>query len=271
MPHLTLSRVDWHYRIDGSGPTVLLLHGAGGSSLAWFQQAPAYSKHFQTVAIDLPGFGMSTWRSERVPFAEALEEFIEHFGWQRVGLVAHSLSGWAALRLCLSRPGLVAALVLASTWAGLRLPDVLRLLDEREQTLLRAQTRWRGRQPGSYLPGLGQRLAAEQPELHWLIAGISALNRGAAVAVWARDAQGNFDQLLMPDTEPHEVAGWSTPTLCVAGAEDIVVPPRAIELVSAALANSQFRQVDASGHSVFLERAEAFNGITLPFLRQALV
>jgi 3-oxoadipate enol-lactonase len=96
------------------------------------------------------------------------------------------------------------------------------------------------------------------------------MNRGAGAEVWTRDADGNFDQILMPETDPREVSRWLTPVLCVAGSEDIVVPPRAAELVADALGGAACHLVDATGHSVFFERAAAFNAITLPFLRQQL-
>lgn len=250
---------------------MLLLHGAGGCSLAWFQQVPAFAEYFESVAIDLPGFGMSTWLGERVPIVDILEEFIMHFGWVRAGIVAHSLSGWAALRLALTRPALVGALVLTSTWAGVQLPGVLHLLDEREPKLREAPLRWRERQSGSYLPGIGPRMARERPELHWLAAGISALNRGAGAAVWARDSHGRYDALLMPETDPQEIEGWSTPTLCLAGEDDIVVPPDAIRLVAEAFGNARFQVFDKTGHAIFLERPNTFNSLTLSFLREHVV
>jgi 3-oxoadipate enol-lactonase len=247
------------------------LHGAGGSSLGWFQQIPAFAEYFESVAIDLPGFGMSTWLGERVPIVDVLEEFILHFGWARVGVVAHSLSGWASLRLALTRPTLVEALVLTSSWAGVQLPGVLRLLEEREPKLREAQRRWREGESSSYLPGMGPRIARERPELHWLAAGISALNRGAGAAVWARDSHGKYDTLLMPETRPHEIEGWSTPTLCLAGEDDIVVPPDAIRLVAEALGNAKLQVFDQTGHSIFLQRANAFNSFTVSFLREHVV
>jgi 3-oxoadipate enol-lactonase len=269
--HVRLSRADLHYRIDGAGPPVILLHGAGGSSLAWFQQAPAFSREFTTVAVDLPGFGLSTWTDGRAPIAEILEELVASFGWPRVGVVAHSLGGWGALRLAVTRPDRVGALVLSSTWAGLRLPGVLRLLDEREPDLQREQTRWREGQPGSHLPGLGARMASERPELHWLAAGISAQNRGAGRATWVRDSRGSFDKDLMPETEPAEVQGWSIPTMCLAGEEDVVVPPAAVRLVADALGGAELQIVEATGHSIFLQRADTFNAIALRFLREHAV
>jgi pimeloyl-ACP methyl ester carboxylesterase len=75
----------------------------------------------------------------------------------------------------------------------------------------------------------------------------------------------------MPETRPHEIEGWSTPTLCLAGEDDIVVPPDAIRLVAEALGNAKLQVFDQTGHSIFLERANAFNSLTVPFLREHVV
>jgi 3-oxoadipate enol-lactonase len=120
MPSLSLPSANLHYRIDGSGPTLLLLHGAGGNSLVWFQQIPELSKHFSCIAIDQPGFGRSAWRHEPVLYSTVLCELIEYFELERIGVLGHSLGGWAALQLALRLPESISALILSSSWAGSR-------------------------------------------------------------------------------------------------------------------------------------------------------
>ena len=59
------------------------------------------------------------------------------------------------------------------------------------------------------MPGLGERMAEEQPELCWLAAGISAANRGAGKAIWSTDENGSYNKTATPETQPDEVAGWA--------------------------------------------------------------
>ncbi|MEM1345336.1 MAG: alpha/beta fold hydrolase BchO [Pseudomonadota bacterium] len=51
--------VAWHVQIAGTGPVVLLLHGAGGATHSWRRLLPLLSEHFTVVAPDLPGHGFS--------------------------------------------------------------------------------------------------------------------------------------------------------------------------------------------------------------------
>src|SRR3954454_25311323 len=41
------------------GPTVVLVHGLGGSHLNWDLLAPLLRPHARVLALDLPGFGLS--------------------------------------------------------------------------------------------------------------------------------------------------------------------------------------------------------------------
>lgn len=50
----------WHVQIMGErGPTVLLLHGAGGATHSWRDILPLLARQFRVIAPDLPGHGFS--------------------------------------------------------------------------------------------------------------------------------------------------------------------------------------------------------------------
>ena len=67
---------------------------------------------------------------------------------------------------------------------------------------------------------------------------------------------------------PADVAALDLPVLCIAGEEDIVVPPAAVEAFARALPRGEYVAVPAAGHSVYFERADAFNALVLDFLRR---
>lgn len=64
-PHAAVSReVDagglrWHVQRMGAGPSCLLIHGTGASTHTWRDMMPLLGRHFDVVAIDLPGHGFS--------------------------------------------------------------------------------------------------------------------------------------------------------------------------------------------------------------------
>ncbi len=49
----------WHYQRLGTGPTLLLLHGTGAASHSWAPLMPLLAEHFDVIAVDLPGHGLS--------------------------------------------------------------------------------------------------------------------------------------------------------------------------------------------------------------------
>lgn len=63
---LNQQAVRWHLHIAGpeltkpDTPTVLLLHGTGGSAHQWADVLPALARHARVVAPDLPGHGLSS-------------------------------------------------------------------------------------------------------------------------------------------------------------------------------------------------------------------
>ena len=49
----------WHVQEAGQGKTILLLHGAGGSTHNYRDMIPVLAHDFRVVAIDLPGQGFT--------------------------------------------------------------------------------------------------------------------------------------------------------------------------------------------------------------------
>ncbi len=93
----------WHVQVAGSGPTVLLLHGAGGASQSWRGVFPALSKDHRVVAPDFPGQGFtrmgSRWRSGLDATAEDLLAMLRQERWVPDVIVGHSAGAAVALRM----------------------------------------------------------------------------------------------------------------------------------------------------------------------------
>lgn len=49
----------WHLQVTGTGPDVLLLHGAGASSHTWHRLIPYLDDRYRLIAPDLPGHGFT--------------------------------------------------------------------------------------------------------------------------------------------------------------------------------------------------------------------
>jgi pimeloyl-ACP methyl ester carboxylesterase len=109
------------YLTAGTGPPLVLLHGAGDNALDWKWVLPALARTHRVYAPDLPGSPDSAR-----PAADYSPAFFERFvanlldalGIEGAVVAGNSLGGLVALRLALSEPARVKALVLVDS-AGL--------------------------------------------------------------------------------------------------------------------------------------------------------
>jgi pimeloyl-ACP methyl ester carboxylesterase len=113
--------------------------------------------------------------------------------------------------------------------------------------------------PGVH-PAAGARMFREQPDLCFLYAEIDALNP-------PRTPQ-ELRELLRAAGTPSldDLARLTMPVLFIAGEEDAVIPPRILEIVAARVHGARLARVPEAGHSVYFERAAAFNAVLDSFL-----
>ncbi|MDO9526140.1 MAG: alpha/beta fold hydrolase, partial [Gemmobacter sp.] len=87
-PHL------WHVQDIGTGPVVLLIHGAGGGTHSFRHLIPLLSPRFRLIALDLPGQGFTLQGSPRRCSLDAMAEDIATLvtskGWAPCAIVGHS-------------------------------------------------------------------------------------------------------------------------------------------------------------------------------------
>ena len=109
-----------HYADFGgprAGPTMILVHGLGGSHVNWLGVGEALSERRRVVAIDLVGFGHTppAGRSSRVEANRALlDRFIDTVASGHAILVGNSMGGLISILQAASRPETVEGLVLVS-------------------------------------------------------------------------------------------------------------------------------------------------------------
>jgi pimeloyl-ACP methyl ester carboxylesterase len=95
---------------------VLLVHGLSYFSYDWIEVAQALSIDREVVAMDMRGFGDSTWSAAKdysVPtMAQDIVNLLDHLGWPRAILSGHSMAGRSTTFVAAKHPGRVAGLVL---------------------------------------------------------------------------------------------------------------------------------------------------------------
>ncbi|MFD2474931.1 alpha/beta fold hydrolase [Amycolatopsis silviterrae] len=110
-----------HYVDEGSGPTLLLLHGNPTWSFLWRDTIRALRDDFRCVALDYPGFGLSTpkpgYRYLPEEHADVVTGFVDALGLTGATLVGQDWGGPIGLAAAQRRPGVFDRLVLVNAWA----------------------------------------------------------------------------------------------------------------------------------------------------------
>ncbi|MFK0249312.1 alpha/beta fold hydrolase [Amycolatopsis azurea] len=110
-----------HYVDEGSGPTLLLLHGNPTWSFLWRDAIRALRDDFRCIALDYPGFGLSTpkpgYRYLPEEHSDVVTGFVDALGLTGVTLVGQDWGGPIGLAAARRRPGVFDRLVLANAWA----------------------------------------------------------------------------------------------------------------------------------------------------------
>jgi len=106
------------YRVTGSGPPVVLLHGFGFDSRMWDEHVSRLSNRYAVVQYDLRGFGHSTAGRDSYSHSDDLKALVDGLGLERVALVGLSVGGGAALNFSIQYPERVWALVVVDPSLG---------------------------------------------------------------------------------------------------------------------------------------------------------
>ncbi len=110
-----------HYVDEGRGPTLLLLHGNPTWSFLYRRIIPQLSRRFRCVAVDYPGFGLSSARPgysfKPREHSTVLERFVLSLDLGEIGLMVQDWGGPIGLGFAGRHPNRIRALLICNTWA----------------------------------------------------------------------------------------------------------------------------------------------------------
>lgn len=264
-----------------SGPSVLLLGGAGQTRQSWGSTAARLGDvGYHAVAVDQRGHGDSSWVSdgeyEMVRFVEDLVDLAGSFerppaivGASLGGLAALIGAGWHQLRL--------AALVLVDIAPRIELngarrvlefmaahPDGFDSLDDAVEVIA-GYLPERERRPTK--AGLDRVLRPDGDRWRWhwdphVLGGLGLILQGDDTSVSQRAAEVNA---LLVDA----ARSINVPALLVRGRlSDVVTPEGAQEFLDV-VPGAEFIDVSGAGHMVAGDRNDAFTAAVLEFLGRA--
>jgi pimeloyl-ACP methyl ester carboxylesterase len=232
--------------------------------MTWWQQVPYFSGRYTCVTFGhrgyLPGSEIPGGPDPR-DFAGDLAALIGHLQLSDVRLVAQSMGGWTCVEYILSFPHKVRALVLTSTCGTIHKPSVS-LADPQRLTdwNLKAAAARADMQRRGISPPAGERMAREQPALHFLYQAIGSTST-------TFDREELRKRIGAMATRPPDVLrSFAMPTLFITGDEDTIYPPFLSDALAPLMPNAKVEQVREAGHSVYFQQASIFNQLVDRFL-----
>ncbi|MFN8532365.1 MAG: alpha/beta hydrolase [Dehalococcoidia bacterium] len=105
-----------HYREQGTGEPLILLHQTADSGQMFTEVFPCLSERFRVIAPDTPGFGDSDKPSEPPGiegYARALADFLDSLGIDRANVLGHHTGASIAVEFAATYPDRVIKLVLS--------------------------------------------------------------------------------------------------------------------------------------------------------------
>jgi pimeloyl-ACP methyl ester carboxylesterase len=263
------------FRIAGSGPVILLIHGIGDNSTTWTAVQSKLAQRFTVIAVDLLGHGQSDKpRADysTAAYANGMRDLLSVLDIERVTVVGHSLGGGVAMQFAYQFPQLVERLVLvgaggvtkdvnvalrlaslpmgSEALALLRLPLVLPALQifGRVAGLVLGSTA-----VGRDLPDV-LRILADLPEP---MASSAFTRTLRAVVDWRGQSVTMLDRCYLTQSVPVQII-W--------GAEDVVVPVSHARMAHAAMPGSRLEIFEHSGHFPFHDDPDRFIEIVERFI-----
>jgi magnesium chelatase accessory protein len=251
----------WHVQEMGTGDTLLLIHGTGGSTHSFRGLMPLLAQDFHVVAVDLPGQGFTQLgarhRCGLDATTEDLAALCDQEGWAPRVLVGHSAGAAIALNLCAKilsaraqKPyviGINPALQNFEGVAGALFPALAKLLANVPFTAkLFAAGNASPERAQALILSTGSKLDAVSLGLYRHL--IS--DRDHVDATLLMMAQWRLDGLV------RALPGIDNRVLFITGENDRTVPPRVAQAAAARMPHTEVQSLAEVGHLAHEERAD---------------
>ena len=259
-----IAGVRLHWREQGSGAPVVLLHAFPLSSALWLPQLETLPADRHWIAPDMRGFGASeaggALSMDRM--ADDVAALLDHLGYARATLCGVSMGGYVAFAFLRRHAQRVAGLVLCDTRAT---------ADDPAGKLGRRISAERVRADGTpaIVAQMLDRLVGETTKR--MRPGVYARVRGLLED--ARPSSFVRAQAAMagrPDSTPL-LARIAVPTLVVTGAEDVIIKPDDARALARQIPGARLEVIEEAGHLPSIERPDVFNQSLVDFLGTAAV
>jgi pimeloyl-ACP methyl ester carboxylesterase len=266
MPTICVNDIDLYYELYGDGEPLVLISGIGYGLWQWHKMIPFLAERRQVIAFDNRGAGQTAkpaGRYSAAMLAEDTARLIEEVVGGPAAVMGHSMGGFIAQQLVISRPDLVSKLILASTNFGGPnavpvTPESLALMLDRSGDPAEVVRRgvsvasapgFIDAHPDALTELINYRLTNPVPP--------EAYQSQLAIGLGLLSPEAAFDGKLRSVTAP---------TLILFGAEDRVVPPANANLLAGQIPDSQVVILPDVGHMFPIEAPAESARVVLEFL-----
>jgi len=249
VPVLATPELAIHYRVEGAGPPLIMLHGATSTGDADFAaQLPAVRRAFRVYLPDARGHGGTRWNAAQGLSNEQLvadlEAFADGLGLATFHLLGFSLGGMTALTFATRRPERLRTLVLVGV-------DV-----EREPR-------------ASVARGLMDPARVERDERDWADELERRHGPGQGAGAWRRLLPAIAEDVAgQPLLTPRDLRRVRVPTLLAYGDRDVFVPAAHAVALYHQLPQARLLIAPGCDHQVMARRPGLFNEAAARFYRE---
>jgi len=257
---ISVGHMQLHFKVTGSGPAVILLHGLLGSLDNWHPLVQRLATRFQVHALDQRNHGQSPHSADmNFPLmAEDLNEFLNSQGITSAAVVGHSMGGKTAMQFALQFPSRVEKLLVEDIAPRAYRPSHDRIFNALLALNLAAF---------ASRPEIEQALAAEIPSLLLRRFLLKNLGRdGDGKLFWKSNLHGlaeNYPRLVEPISHP---VPFEKPTLFVRGGKSDYLTAADEPMIRQLFPRAVITTVAEGGHWIHADQLEAFLTLALDFL-----
>ncbi|PLS20935.1 alpha/beta fold hydrolase [Neptunicoccus cionae] len=254
---ITINGTRVHYVVEGSGPALVLIHGAGGNLRDFtFSLSEKLAENHTVIAFDRPGHGFTEILHEKgeslAEQAALLKAATDALGYPRAIVGGYSFGGAVALRWALDYPSATQGLLLMNAVSNpwVLPPSKLYALAAGPVTGPLLGTTLSAFAPRALVEDTLTSIFAPKPAPKGYLEHIGASLTLRKITLRANGRQVNG---LLPQIEEQSLRypELHMPVEIIHGAEDVTVPPSVhADVLSKQLDNVTYTKVKGVGHSV---------------------
>lgn len=250
MPTISINNVSLNYTEAGYGNerTIVFAHPLPWGAAMFGAMTKELAEDFHVIAVNIHGHGRSGIR-EPLTIGGMTDDFnslLEQLDLAKVTWLGISIGGMIGMRLALAHPEKLSSLILMATSSHPDAPDI------KQQTLLL----WEMFRDG-------ERETIADPAMQFFFARKTFKNQPALIELFRRELL-NFDHVdgmfaaaiaaFERDDISDQISAIGTPTLVIAGSEDLTATPQEAEFMASRMPNARLKIFEEANHLLAIER-----------------